>query len=286
MDRSFARTPPASAPRSIEHRNCRLAYRIRGTGTPVLFIQGTGVHGDGWTPQVEALADHCQCLTFDNRGMGRSQPPGCPLTVAQMAEDARVVMDAAGWESAHVVGHSLGGLVAVQLALAARARVRSLALLCTFARGRDATRLTPWMLWVGLRTQLGPRRSRRHAFLQMVLPPEEHAAVDRDALAGRLAPLFGHDLADQPPVAMKQLRAMSACDLTPRLGELAGLPTLVVAAEHDRIAPPASGRAMAAAIPGARFVFLPGAAHGVPLTGADRINSLLREHLAGCQRGS
>ncbi|MDI1250963.1 MAG: alpha/beta hydrolase [Lacunisphaera sp.] len=267
----------------IEHRGCRLAYKIRGSGVPVLFIQGTGVHGDGWAPQVAALADLGQCLTFDNRGMGRSQPLGAPLTVAQMAEDALAVMDAAGWDSAHVVGHSLGGLVALQVALMARARVRSLALLCTFARGRDATKPSPWMLWVGLRTQLGPRRSRRHAFLQMVLPPAEHATVDRDALAERLAPLFGHDLADQPPVAMKQLRAMSACDLTPRLAELAGLPTLVVSAGHDRIAPPASGRAIAAGISGARFVELAGAAHGVPLTDACRINALLLEHLSGAE---
>lgn len=247
---------------------------------PILFIQGTGVHGDGWEPQVAAVASHGQCLTFDNRGMGRSQPLGAAITVAQMAEDALAVMDAAGWESAHIVGHSLGGLVALQLALTARARVRSLALLCTFARGRDATKLTPWMLWVGLRTQLGPRRSRRHAFLQMVLPPGEYASVNRDLLAERLAPLFGHDLADQPPVAMKQLRAMSACDLTPRLGELAGLPTLVVSSEHDRIAPPASGQAIADGIPGARYVCLPGAAHGVSITGADRINALLLDHVA------
>jgi len=238
------------------------------------------VHGAGWQPQVEALAEHYTCLTFDNRGMGGSQPLGAPITVAQMAEDAFAIMDGLGWSSAHVVGHSLGGLVAQQLALTARSRVRSLALLCTFARGRDATRLTPWMLWVGLRTQVGPRRSRRHAFLQMVLPPTEWESVDRDALAEHLAPLFGHDLADQPPVAMKQLRAMSACDLTPQIGAMAGLPTLIVSAQHDRLAPPASGRTLAAGIPGSRYVELPDAAHGIPLTEPARINGLLLEHLA------
>ncbi|MEI6106957.1 MAG: alpha/beta fold hydrolase [Opitutae bacterium] len=246
----------------------------------MLLIQGTGVHGAGWQPQVEALAAHYTCLSFDNRGMGGSQPSGAPITVIQMAEDALAIMDELGWPSAHVVGHSLGGLVAQQLALMARSRVRSLSLLCTFGRGRDATRLTPWMLWVGLRTQVGPRRSRRHAFLQMVLPPTEWATVDRDALAERLAPLFGHDLADQPPVAMKQLRAMSACDLTPQLGALAGLPTLIVSAELDRLAPPTSGRILAAGIPGSRYVELPGAAHGLPLTEPARINALLLEHLS------
>jgi pimeloyl-ACP methyl ester carboxylesterase len=186
---------------TIEHRGCRLAYNVRGDGPPVLLIQGVGLHGDGWRPQVDELAARNRCLTFDNRGMNRSQPIGVPLSVEQMAEDALVLMDAQGWESAHVVGHSLGGLIALHLALSARKRVRSLALLCTFARGRDATRLSPWMIWTGLRARIGTRRQRRRAFLKLVLPSETLAASDPDALAERLAPIFGHDLAGQPPVA-------------------------------------------------------------------------------------
>lgn len=270
---------PADPP-PVEHRGCPLAYQVRGNGPPVLFIQGVGVHGGGWRPQVDGLFSRFQCLTFDNRGMNRSRPAGAPITVAQMAEDAGVLMDAAGWESAHVVGHSLGGLVALHLAFAARRRVRSLALLCTFADGRVATRLTPWMVWVGLRTRLGSRRARRRAFLKLVLPPGTMNAAERDRLAEFLAPLFGHDLADSPPVAMKQLAALRAYSAVPRLGELAGLPTLVVSAAHDRIAPPAAGRALADGIPGARYVEIPDASHGVPILQADRINALLLEHVS------
>jgi pimeloyl-ACP methyl ester carboxylesterase len=268
---------------SLEYRGCRLAYEVRGDGPPVLFIQGVGVHGGGWKPQVDALADHYRCLTFDNRGMGGSQPLGGRLSVEQMADDARALLDAQGWDSAHVVGHSMGGPIALELALAARERVRSLALLCTFARGADATKLSLWMLWVGLRTQLGPRRLRRRAFLQIIMPPGEPPAADRDVLAEQLAPLFGHDLADQPPVAMKQLAALRNYDATRRLTELAGLPTLVVSARHDRIAPPRSGRALAAGIPGASYIEIPDAAHGVPIHKPDRINALLAEHLAGAE---
>jgi len=264
---------------SIEHRGCRLTYAVRGEGPPVLLIQGVAVHGDGWGPQVDALSTQYRCLSFDNRGMGRSQPLGCPVSVAQMAEDALVLMDAQGWGAAHVVGHSLGGLVALHLALTTRARVQSLALLCTFARGRDATRLSLAMLWAGLRTRLGTRRQRRHAFLRIVMPPEALAGADRDALAARLAPIFGHDLADHPPVAMKQLAAMRAYDAAPRLGELAGLRTLVVSASHAPIAPPALGRELAAGIPGARHVEFPEASHGAPIQCADRVNALLMEHL-------
>src|SRR5687768_4749782 len=121
----------------LEHRGCKLSYCIAGNGPPVLMIQGAGMHGDGWLPQIEGLADQYRCLRFDNRGMGKSQPFGAAITIEQMAEDARVIMDAEGWQSAHVAGHSMGGLIALHLALSEPKRVRSLALLCTFARGSE-----------------------------------------------------------------------------------------------------------------------------------------------------
>lgn len=264
---------------SIEHAGCRLHYTVRGDGTPVLFIQGVGVHGDGWLPQVEALAPRYRCITFDNRGVGRSQPLVGAVTVEQMADDAAAIMDVANVDAAHVVGHSLGGCVALQLALARRSRVRSLSLLCTFASGRHAAPPTRRMLWAGMRSRVGPRAWRRRAFLELVMPPRCLPAIDRDALAADLAGFFGHDLGDQPPVTSKQLKALRAFDVLARLGELAGVPTLVVSAAHDPIAPPPAGRAIAGGIPGARYVEIAEASHGAPLHLPERINELLEEHL-------
>jgi pimeloyl-ACP methyl ester carboxylesterase len=267
----------------VEHRGCRIAYDVRGAGPPLLLIQGVGVHGRGWTPQTDALANHHTCLTFDNRGVGQSRPAGGPITVEQMADDARAVMDAVGWESAHVAGHSLGGLVAISLALADPRRVRSLSLLCTFARGKDAAPLTPRMVWLGLRTKVGTRAMRRRAFLRLVSPPG-HTTTDGEA--DRMADLFGHDLVNLPEAAGMQLRAMRAADTMHRLGELAGIPTLVVNAEHDPIAPPRLGRALAAGIAGAKYVELAGASHAALVLSADRVNALLAEHLAASGRAS
>ncbi|HEX8907135.1 MAG TPA: alpha/beta fold hydrolase, partial [Longimicrobiaceae bacterium] len=86
-----------------------------------------------------------------------------------------------------------------------------------------------------------------------------------------------------PPVAMKQLAALRAYDATPRLGELAGIPALVVTAEHDPIARPESGRALAAGIPGARYVEFADASHGLPIQRADEVNALLLEHLRAAE---
>lgn len=279
--------------RTIDHQGCRIAYEIRGEGPPVLLIQGVGLHGAGWRPQVDILASRYTCLSFDNRGMAQSGPipssgkplaPTARLTVEQMAEDARALLDAQGWDSAHVIGHSLGGLVALHLALASRERVRSLALLCTFAGGRDAAPPTPRMIWTGLRTRVGTRRMRRRAFLQLVMAPGASGAMgqaEAEQLAAELEPLFGHDLADQPTVVGAQLSALRAYDATPRLAELAGLPTLVVSAAHDPIAPPRAGRKLAAGIPGSRLIELSDASHGAPIQHAERVNALLLEHLSG-----
>ncbi len=263
---------------SLAHRGCTLTYSVRGTGPPVLFIQGAGVHGSGWNPQVDGLQDRYRCLSFDNRGIGGSQPLGGRLTVEQMADDALALMDAQGWPSAHVVGHSMGGPIALHLALTARERVSSLALLCTFARGADVTRPSRWMIWMGLRTRLGTRRMRRLAFLEMVMPPKILTGADRDALAEQLGTVFGHDLADQPAIVMKQLAAMRAFDATGGLTRLATIPTLVVSAAHDRIARAELGRALASGIPGARYLEIAEAAHGVTIQQDREINDLLAEH--------
>ena len=273
--------------RTVEIDGCRFAFDLEGQGPPVVFVQGVGVAGSGWRPQVRALSGSFQCLAFDNRGMGGSQPVGAPLSIERMARDTLALMTHLGWDSAHVVGHSMGGPIALEMALLEPARVRSLGLLCTVARGADATRLTRRMLELGLLSRIGPRSSRRRAFLRIVLP-EADVPADTDALAAELAPLFGHDLAVQPPIAMKQLAALRAYDATDRLARLAGTPTLVIAAAHDPIAPPQFGRALAAGIPGARYGEIADASHGLPMHRVERVNELLRAHLvaAGARGGT
>ena len=262
------------------YRGCGLSYRLAGSGPPVLFIQGVAVHGDGWVPQIRDLRSRYRCLSFDNRGLSKSQPLAGKLSVEGMAEDALALMESVGWASAHVVGHSLGGVIAQHLALTEPERVRSLSLICTVSRGADATRMSGRMLWLGIRSSVGPVRLRRRAFLEMVMAPETLARTDRDVLALELGPLFGHDIGRRPAIAMKQLAALRAYDCTPRLAQLSSTPTLVVSAEHDPIAPPVRGRALAAAIPGSTFVEIPGASHGVTIQLAEHVNSLLAGHFS------
>ncbi len=229
------------------------------------------------------LAAGYTCVAFDNRGIGASRPNSGEISIEQMAKDAVAVLDATGIDSAHVIGHSMGGLIALELALAAPSRVRSLALLCTFAGGDVVAPLSPRMVWWGLRSQVGTRRMRRHGFLHLLLAPEEVPGKDLDALAAEIGELFGHDLADAPEIQPAQLKAVRRCNRQQRLAELAGRPTLVVSAQHDPIAPPAAGRQLAGGIPGARYVEIGGASHGLPITHTERLNGLLLEHLAAAE---
>lgn len=263
-----------------EFEGCPLAWDLEGDGPPLLFVQGVGVHGEGWRPQLAELSPRFACLTFDNRGLGRSRPAAKEISVTQMALDAFAVMDAAGFASAHVVGHSLGGLVAQQMALVARERVKSLSLMCTFAGGPASAPLTPKMLWWGLRSRLGTRPMRRRGFLHLLLAPQAIAATDLDRLAAELEPLFGHDLADLPDIADGQLKALARCNLARRLGELRGVPVLVLTGAHDPIAPPTAGRQLAAGIPFSRYVEVQDASHGLPITHPAQVNRLLAEHFA------
>jgi pimeloyl-ACP methyl ester carboxylesterase len=248
---------------TLQRPDTVIHYELAGSsGPPVLLIQGIGAVGGAWRLQVDAMKQNHRVLVLDNRGIGRSQPCAGPVTIETMAEDALAVMDAAGWDSAHVGGHSMGGVIAQQLALAAPRRVRSLLLVCTFSRGKDAARPTPWAIWMGIRTRLGTRRMRRRAFLEMLYSPAKLAAADRDKLAAWTAPLIGRDLADSPPVLMKQVAACGKHDTRARLGELAGLPALVISAELDPIAKVPYGRDLAAQIPGATFELHSGQSHG------------------------
>jgi pimeloyl-ACP methyl ester carboxylesterase len=196
-----------------------------------------------------------------------------------MADDALAVLNAERVPAAHVVGHSLGGLVALQLALSARDRVRSLSLLCTFTGSRTAAPLSLRLAWLRLRSRVGTRSMRRRGFMRLVLPPGATGNAEE------LAELFGHDLADQPPVVDAQLRAMRAIDLSDRLGELAGLPALVVTAAHDPIAPPSAGAALTSGLTAARYVEVADASHGLPITHAGFVNSVLRKHVAAVEPG-
>ena len=268
----------------IERNGVRLSYSIEGEGPPVLLIQGVGLPGRAWLPQVEALRERFTVITFDNRGVGGSDAGPDPLTIDDMAADAAAILERENIDHVHVMGHSMGGLIALRFALMNPARIKSLILACTFADGAAPTKFSWKMAALGIRCRVGTRAMRRNAMLEMIMPAHYLRSIDRSRLAADLQPLFARDLADQPPILMRQLRAMSRCSALAQLRMLDGIPALVVSAAHDPIAPPALGRAIASGISTARFVEFTDASHAVTIQCADRFNDLVLRHLAAAER--
>ena len=193
-----------------------------------------------------------------------------------MAADALAIMDAEGIERFHVAGHSMGGVIAQALALRAPARVKSLAFLVHVARGKDGSTVTLPMLATALRMRIGTRAMRRNAFLELIMPERYLQQVDRARLAAELHPLFGHDLADQPPIVMKQLRAMSKYDAGARAGAARGS----YPRSSSRLPRIASRRRRPAGhwprqFPELEVLEIADAGHGLPIHRAAEINELL-----------
>jgi pimeloyl-ACP methyl ester carboxylesterase len=206
-----------------------------------------------WYRILPALTDY-RTILFDNRGMGRSSVPRGPYSIRQMARDANAVLTAAGVDSAHVLGASMGGMIAQELALLYPQRVRSLALACTsysglFARWPDFDCAPRWIPWSK------STRTEREQSLRTLL------------------------YADTTPAARieEDIRVRCACTWTSKgfLNQFAGIlmwnsywrlpritaPVLVIHGDQDHLIPPQNGKTVADRIPGARFQLIRNAGH-------------------------
>ena len=127
----------------VENQGATIYWDEKGRSAPVLLIMGLGYPSYMWHRTRPVLATRYQTIALDNRGVGRSDVPTGPYPIALMASDAAAVLDAAGVESAHVFGVSMGGMIAQEFALQYPKRVRSLILGCTAAGGPSAVRAEP-----------------------------------------------------------------------------------------------------------------------------------------------
>ena len=254
-------------------RGLRHRYVVEGQGdAPVLLVMGFGFSGKAWRPQVTALAPRHPVVWYDNRGVGESEPATAPYGIADLADDAAALLDHLGWARAHVVGVSMGGMIAQELALRHRARLRSLTLIATMAGGTLAKLPTAQGMALFARAQLQQGPGRLAALAQLLYPP------GTEPEPGVVQPGF-----DRPPPRRTigwQLRAILRHETRARLSSLAGLPTLVIKPARDILVRPRHSDELHGAIPGARLVTFEDAGHGVTAQCATRLNTELLAHFA------
>jgi 3-oxoadipate enol-lactonase len=241
----------------------------------VLWLQGLNAPAAAWAAQLAHFSRTHRCIAPDARGVGNSDAPEGPYTTQQMADDALRVLDACHVERAHVVGLSLGGATAQELALARPGRVRSLALLASFARQAPRSRAL-MEAWRALYPLAAQSASLREAWEKQAYAWLFSDAYWRNEAAVRAALRFA---GTQPFQSVQgflgQIDAALAHDTADRLPSLR-VPTLVAHGALDQLAPPAGAEEMARLIPGAQLLVLPEVGHAVNLEGQRAVNAALR----------
>jgi 3-oxoadipate enol-lactonase len=251
----------------IDANGIRLYVEDEGSGPPLLLIMGLGASLETWVAQRQAFAAHHRVIAFDNRGAGRSASPPPPWTVPAMAADAVGLLDALGIERAHVLGVSMGGMIAQELAIRHPARVARLVIAMSFARPEPLRRA--FLLhrrWA--RLQGADAAGESLATLPWLLS----SAILRDA--ERLQPLLAL-VGAMPFMSAEayahQVDAIVEYTTRDRL-HLVRAPTLVLGAAEDVLTPLSLSEEIAAAIPNARLEVLPRGGHAALVEYPDDFN--------------
>jgi len=230
----------------------KIEWEEHGEGMPLLLIQGLGYGRWGWDPIVPGLAERYRVLVFDNRGIGESDKPEGPYTARQMAGDAMQVLDEAGVERAHVLGASLGGMIAQELAVYEPGRVEKLVLACTTPGGADAPPLPEATLKLFAEAAtLAPEVALRR-FVEN--------ALGADAPVELVDEIFRRRLENPPDPAGWQAQAAAGTTFPGVEGQI-DVPTLVLQGTDDNVVDPRNADLLAERIAGARIELFPGAGH-------------------------
>jgi 3-oxoadipate enol-lactonase len=269
-------------PFTVGGDGARIHYEVAGRpdGEPLLLIQGLGADLKGWAAQRYALGRRYRLLLVDNRGAGGSDKPEGPYDLEVMAGDAVAVLDAEGIESAHVLGASMGGVLAQIVAVRHPARVRSLVLSCT-ACHHHGWRVELLESWAELAETSGMRALTSEA-IRWLVGPRHH--VRFRVPFGLLGPLV-LNIPDHAFAAQARAIVAMSDDVREELRFITA-PTLVIVGTQDILTPLPDAEELAEIIPGAELAVVPGAAHGVMIEAANAFNGRVLEFLDRAARSA
>jgi pimeloyl-ACP methyl ester carboxylesterase len=252
-----------------------LFYAEKGQGEPLLFLSGLSGDHLYWAGQLRAFGKCYHCLALDNRDVGQSAYAAAPYTVADLAADVAGLLDRLHLPPAHVVGLSMGGMIAQELALLAPERVKSLALVSSLARS-DAWFRGTLEAFALIRKQVADTAAFFDAILPWWVGYRFFEQGERAAWLRWLLRQCPHP--QRPDGFLRQLDAAARHDALGRLAAI-GCPVLVLVGEDDCVAPPRYSTQLQAALPQARLVTMPGVGHAPPIEDAAQFNGQLADFL-------
>ena len=254
----------------IQSNGINLYYEIHGEGQPLLFIHGLGSSARNWEFQVDEFSKLYKVITFDLRGHGQSDKPAGPYSMSMFAADVTGLLRGLGIDSPHVVGLSLGGGVAFQLAVDASLPIKSLTIVNSTPELIVRTFKERMMVWqrIAIVKLLGMRKMGEVLSKRLFIKPEQEDV--RQMFVTRWAE-------NDQRAYLHSMRALVGWSVSARIG-LIQCPTLVIAADQD-YSPLAIKEAYTARIPGARLAIIPDSRHATPVENPQLFNKALREFL-------
>lgn len=253
----------------------KLSYVRRGDGPPLLLIMGMAGHVGLWREDfLDALAESFDVVAFDHRGIGESTDVPGAFSIAELAADTAALLDAVGWERAHVFGISMGGMIAQELVLNHPDRVERLVLGCTYCGGPRTNPMAPGPMRMVTAMNSGNIELALRAGFEANLSPAWTADEAHWAEFQQIA------LSEQVPVqvVMRQAQACFVHDTSTRLPTVTA-PTMVIAGSSDEMVLPANNEVIASLIPNATMHSLPEVGHLFWWERPDEVLTLLRQHL-------
>ena len=247
-----------------------IAYTERGKGDAVVLIMGLGANKESWFMNIPALSKYFRVIAFDSRGVGKVDRSGEAYTMRRMAEDTVGLLDALNIERAHIVGVSLGSMIAQEVAIGFPQRVNKLILAATTPGMSDAANKDMWdketaemRRNTGLGEDFNERIMNDPASLNVVKIMVRITAYAFNRIVFKIPMVLGARYyfgKVGPSGVLDQLRAVSKHNTIDRLDQIK-VPTLVMAGTDDKIVPIEFSRIVAQHIPGARFLEIERGSH-------------------------
>ncbi|HXF04151.1 MAG TPA: alpha/beta fold hydrolase [Blastocatellia bacterium] len=264
----------------ISVNDVEIYYDVQGKGEPLLFIAGFGVGHWVWFRQVPSLSQQFRTIVFDNRGIGSSGDSQAPYTIEMLADDAAALIEGLGYGSAHIVGASMGGFIAQELALRHPACVRSLVLACTSFGGPNHVPASPEVLKfflspADINSEERIRQGQEIAFTR------EFIAAHPDVVEMVIQLRLTHPVSEE--TFRRQVQAVMSFNAEDRVARITA-PTLVITAAEDVLIPPENSRRLAARIPGARLTIFERGGHAFFIERAEAFNRAVADFISDVSR--
>ena len=269
----MATAHPDPKARQASLNGIRMAFTDEGQGTALLLVHGFPLNRHAWRRQVEAFRGTCRVIAPDLRGMGESSGTPGPVAMTRFAEDLHALVEHLEAGPVILVGHSMGGYVALAFAKAFAGDLQGLVLVGTRA-GADSPQAAVARRETAEQVRLLGPSAMAEGMAAKMLSPENHDAAMAAEVRALMAP------SSQEGLIGALLGMADRPDANAWIGEIA-VPTLVIAGADDAIIPPGESEAMARALPAARLKLIPRAGHLVPWEAAEAFNGALREWLPG-----